>query len=179
MTLSEEQRQAVRGWLAEGASLPDVQRNLKSDFGIALTYMDVRLLVLEIGAEVKDKPEPKPPPKPVAPPPPQPGTYGGGMPDDAPYDDAPYPDEDDAAGEQPLPPPGSASVSVTLDAIVVPGAMVSGTVVFSDGVKARWVIDRYGRFGLEPETEGYRPSQEDMQAFQMQLRAELQRKGYA
>jgi hypothetical protein len=132
----------------------------------------VRLLVLEIGAEVKDKPEPKPPPKPAAPP--QSETYADEQPEDA-----PYPDEDDAAEEQPLPPPGSGAVSVTLDAIVVPGAMVSGTAVFSDGVKARWVIDRYGRFGLEPETEGYRPSQEDMQAFQMQLRAELQRKGYA
>ena len=173
MTLSEEQRQTVGGWLAEGASLSDVQRNLKNEFGIALTYMDVRLLVLEIGAEVKDKPEPKPPPppKPVAPPPPAQGEMY--------EDDAPYPEEDEGMEEQPLPPPGDTSVSVSLDSIVVPGAMVSGTTVFSDGVKARWWIDRAGRFGLEPETEGYRPSQADMQAFEMQLRTELRRKGYA
>jgi len=171
MILSEEQRQAVSGWLAEGASLSDVQRNLKDTFGVTLTYMDVRLLVLEIGAEVKDKPEPKPPP-PVAPPP-QEAMYDDGMPEDA-----PYAEEDDGA-EEPLPPMGDASVSVSLDAIFVPGAMVSGTAVFSDGAKARWVIDRYGRFGLEPETEGYRPSQADMQAFEMQLRTELRRKGYA
>ena len=174
MMLSEQQREAVGGWLAEGASLSDVQRNLKQEFGVALTYMDVRLLVLEIGAEVKDKPEPLPPqPRPVAPPPPQEEMYDDGLPEDAPYA------EDAGAGEPPLPPAGDASVSVSLDAIVVPGAMVSGTAVFSDGTKARWMIDRYGRFGLEPETEGYRPSQADMQAFQMQLRAELQRKGYA
>ena len=176
MTLSEEQRQAVCGWLAGGASLSDVQGRLKTDFGIALTYMDVRLLVLEIGAEVKDKPEPRPPQPPAAPP--QEEMYDDGM-----TDDAPYAEEDDYADapQQPLPPPpaGSTSVSVTLDAIVVPGAMVSGTVIFSDSTKARWMIDRYGRFGLEPETEGYRPSQEDMQSFQAQLRAELQRKGYA
>ena len=161
MTLSEEQKQAVRGWIAEGASLSDVQRRLKDEFSVALTYMDVRLLVLDIGAEVKDKPEPKPP----QPPPPSVETE---MPDDAP----PY-------GADEPPSDGDASVSLTLDAIVVPGAMVSGTVVFSDGMKARWLIDQYGRFGLEPETQGYRPSQEDMQEFQMQLRAELQRKGYA
>jgi len=174
MTLSEEQRQAVCGWLAEGASLSDVQRNLKNEFGIALTYMDVRLLVLDIGAEVKDKPEPKPPqPKPAAPPP-QEAVYGDGIPDDA-----PYAEEDEEMEASSLPPMGDTSVSVSLDSIVVPGAMVSGTTVFSDGVKARWWIDRAGRFGLEPETEGYRPSQADMQAFEMQLRTELRRKGYA
>jgi len=173
MTLSEQERLAVSGWLAEGASLSDVQRNLKDAFGIALTYMDVRLLVLEIGAEVKDKPEPKPPQQPVAPPPQEAMYDDGGMPEDA-----PYADEDDGA-EEPLPPMGDASVSVSIDSIVVPGAMVSGTTVFSDGVKARWLIDRAGRFGLEPETEGYRPSQADMQAFQVQLSTELRRKGYA
>ena len=67
MELTEQQRQSVKEWLAAGASLADVQGNLKSEFGIALTYMDVRLLVLEIGAAVKDKPDPeeakpKPPP---------------------------------------------------------------------------------------------------------------------
>ena len=172
MTLSEQERLAVSGWLAEGASLSDVQRNLKDAFGIALTYMDVRLLVLEIGAEVKDKPEPKPPQQPIAPSP-QEETYGDGMPEDVPYPEA------DEGAEEPLPPMGDVSVNVSLDSIVVPGAMVSGTAVFSDGAKARWVIDRYGRFGLEPETEGYRPSQTDMQAFQVQLSTELRRKGYA
>ena len=170
MTLSDEQKQAVCGWLAEGASLSDVQRNLKGTFELALTYMDVRLLVLEIGAEVKDKPEPKPPPMPVAPPP-QEDVY-----DDEASEDALVEDE---GAEEPLPPPGDASVSMTIDTIVVPGAMVSGTVVFSDGAKAQWMFDRYGRFGLDPEVEGYRPAPADMQAFQAQLRAELQRKGYA
>ena len=179
MTLSEEQRRTVCGWLAEGASLSDVQRKLKEAFDLTLTYMDVRLLVLEIGAEVKDKPEPKPPPPPVAPPPPQ----EEGMDDDgAAFEDAPDAGDDafaDTEGQQPLPPPGDVSVSLTVDTIVVPGAMVSGTVVFSDGVKAQWMFDRQGRFGLDADVEGYRPSQEDMQAFQTQLRAELQRKGYA
>jgi len=159
MILSEEQRQAVREWVAQGASLADVQRNLKSDFDIALTYMDVRLLVLDIGAALQDKPEPKPP-----------------QPPPAERADA---EADEMAGAPPEEDGGGMSVSLALDALMVPGAMVSGTVVFSDGEKARWLIDPYGRFGFEPETPGYRPSQEDMQVFQMKLRAELQRKGYA
>jgi len=169
MELSEQQRQAVRAWLAKGASLSDVQQNLKREFNLTMTYIDVRLLVLDIGASVNDKPEP-PPPKPVAP--------------SAPAAAVPADDEEaDALEYEPGLPAGeeqaASSVSLTLDRLVVPGAMVSGTVTFSDGVKARWLIDQMGRFGLEPETPGYRPSNPDLQAFQMQLRAELQRHGYA
>jgi hypothetical protein len=84
------------------------------------------------------------------------------------------PDADMPEGQQ----DAASTVSMTMDSLVVPGAMVSGNVTFSDGTTARWLIDQYGRFGIEPETPGYRPSPADMQAFQLQLRHELQRKGY-
>jgi hypothetical protein len=167
MEINEEQKKAVREWLAKGATLSDVQKNLKEQFGIGMTYMDVRLLVLDIGAAVQDKPEPKPPKPPKQEPP---------------EEADPYADEDEPAeGEAPVPPPDGApasKVSVTLDKIVVPGAMVSGNVAFSDGVTARWMIDQTGRFGIEPSKPGYQPSQADMRAFQASLRAELQRAGY-
>lgn len=60
-------------------------------------------------------------------------------------------------------------VSVTLDSVAVPGAMVSGKVTFSDGENATWMIDQYGRPGLDPTTPGYRPSPEDIESFQKQL----------
>jgi hypothetical protein len=175
MELTEPQRQKVKEWLASGASLSDVQKNLKSEFGIALTYMDVRLLVLEIGAEVKDKPEPKQEPRPE-----QPRPEAAGHP---PPEDDPYADEfDDGGAADGAPPPGgagnAASVSVSLDRVVRPGAMVSGDVTFSDGNKGKWLIDQYGRFGLDPDTPGYRPSPADLQAFQLKLRDELRRHGY-
>ena len=50
--LTDEQRAAVRQWVEEGASLPDVQRRLKETFGLTLTYMDVRLLTLDLGQPV-------------------------------------------------------------------------------------------------------------------------------
>ena len=52
--------------------------------------------------------------------------------------------------------------------------MVSGGVTFSDGVKAVWMIDEYGRPGLEPETPGYQPTETDLDEFQKHLRALLQ-----
>jgi hypothetical protein len=176
MTFSEQQKETIRQWVASGASLSDVQRNLKSEFGVAMTYIDVRLLVLDVGAAVKDKPEAKPV-KTALPPQPR-HEEAGPMVDldeematdneEMPLDDG-MPEEQQAAG---------GTVTLTMDSLVVPGAMVSGTVTFSDGTKARWLIDQQGRFGIDPETPGYRPSPADMQAFQMQLRIELQRKGY-
>ena len=180
MELSEQQRQAVKEWLASGASLSDVQKNLKNEFNIALTYMEVRLLVLDVGAAVKDKPEPKPP-KAEVPKPPTAAAQADDPYADEPEHEAGQPSEGaDGAFDETQPADAiGAKVALTLDRLVVPGAMVSGTVTFSDGVKARWMIDQMGRFGLEPETPGYRPSNPDLQAFQMQLRSELRRHGYA
>ncbi len=177
MDLSEQQKQTIRDWVAAGASLSDVQRSLKTDLGITMTYMDVRMLVLDLGASVKDKPEVKPP---KAMPPPHPiqdeedsSVYD--LDEEAAADPDALQQEAGRPDEQQGP---DSTVTLTMDSLVVPGAMVSGTVTFSDGVKARWLIDQYGRFGIEPETPGYRPSPEDMNDFQMQLRGELHRKGY-
>lgn len=168
MELTEQHRQKVKEWLAVGASLSDVQKNLKNEFGIALTYMDVRLAVLEIGANVKDKPEPKPVAPQPPPPPPQ---------EQVPPEDDPYADEFDDGEADDTGAAGS-SVSISLDRVVRPGAMVSGDVTFSDGNKGKWLIDQYGRFGLDPDTPGYQPSQADLRDFQLKLRDELRRHGY-
>ncbi|MBO4288372.1 MAG: hypothetical protein J5985_09450 [Kiritimatiellae bacterium] len=166
MQLTNEQTEAVRAWLDEGASLSEVQTRLKETFGLEMTYLDVRLLVLDIGASVKDKPDPKA----KADAKPEPGDAEAG---EALDEDEPVEGEDDE-------PAAPSHVSVTLDKIVVPGAMVSGDVTFSDGTKSRWLIDQYGRFGLDTQSNpGYRPSEDDLRTFQMQLRRVLQQNGYA
>ena len=146
--LTQEQKDQIGKWVAGGMGLSDVQKKIKEDFGIAMLYMDVRLLVLEIGAQVKDKEEPKK----IVPP----------------------PDEVPVGEEGELPPSG---IDVVLDKLVVPGAMVSGQVRFSDGEKARWMIDNQGRFGLDVSTPGYKPSESDLQEFQVQLRTMLKQQG--
>ena len=73
------------------------------------------------------------------------------------------------------PAPGAGgSVTVTLDEVTQPGAAVSGRVVFSDGEKGLWMIDQMGRPGLDTETAGYRPSEEDLVAFEQELRRLLE-----
>lgn len=149
-----EQLQQVSRWVAEGATLSDVQRRLVADFGINLTYMDVRFLVDDLGAVLQDKPEPvaETPVGAVAEPPPP------------------------ALGEDA--PAGAAAVSVTTDTLARPGAMVSGKVTFSDGQVADWYVDNEGRPGLVPATPGYRPTPEDIQQFQVLLDAEFRKLGY-
>ena len=87
-------------------------------------------------------------------------------------EDEPKPEEIEQALESK---PATGSVNATIDNITLPGAMVSGKVTFSDGETAIWMIDQTGRPGLDPDTPGYRPSEEDLMEFQTQLKSLLQK----
>ena len=76
--------------------------------------------------------------------------------------------------EAPIP---TGAVSVTMDAIAVPGAIVSGKVVFSDGEAGVWMLDQTGRPALDPDTPNYSPNREDVMEFQKQLRALIESSG--
>jgi len=69
------------------------------------------------------------------------------------------------------------SVSVVVDQLARPGAIVSGKVTFSDGNQADWHLDQTGRLGLATQQPGYRPSAADVQQFQAALEAELSKLG--
>jgi hypothetical protein len=73
---------------------------------------------------------------------------------------------------------GGGNVSVEIDRLVRPGSMISGSVVFSDGVKAAWSIDQTGRLALMPSNKEYRPTPDDIQAFQRAIQSQLQKMGY-
>ena len=75
------------------------------------------------------------------------------------------------------PEPEAGGVSLTVDQLARPGALVSGKVTFSDGKKAEWHLDQFGRLGFVPAQQGYRPSPQDLQEFQLSLQDELQRLG--
>ena len=161
MDLTNEQRQAVKQWVDAGANLSQVQTRIKAEFGVSLTFLDTRMLVQDLGAQLKDKPEPK---KPVPPPPP-------------PVDDAAGMDDEELPGGAPEGLPGG-KVSVSLDRVVRAGAVASGDVTFSDGTHVKWLLDQMGRLALDGASPTYRPPAQDIQEFQLQLRAQLQTRGY-
>jgi len=147
MNLSEEQRQRVSAWILEGAKLSEIQNRLLSEFKLKFTYMEVRFLVDDLKLTPKD-PEP---PKVVAPPATTPAKLTV---------------EKNPAPEGTLPASG---VSVSVDQIAKPGAVVSGKVTFSDGQTADWYLDQTGRLGVVPKQAGYKPSAADVQDFQLAL----------
>ena len=159
MQLTDEQKRTVAEWVAKGLGLGDIQRRLGAELGVNMTYMDVRLLVLDLGVAIKDKPAPKPTPVtgPVTGPG---GALGGGL----------------GGGSSPAAPPAG-GVTVSLDRLMKPGALVSGTVTFSDGVTANWALDQMGRLALDARQPGYRPVEADVRAFQTQLQGLLERQG--
>lgn len=153
MMLTEQQKEAVRKWVGEGRGVSEIQKLISSEFGIDMLYMDVRFLIDDIGAEI-----------PAA--------------GDSPVSDAQQPamaaDSSglgDSAGVQDDVSAGGVRVSVS--PIQRPGTVMSGDVVFSDGGKAEWMLDNAGRLGLNPETEGYSPPQQDLPEFQNKLREAL------
>lgn len=163
INLDEAQRKAVSAWIAEGLKLSDIQSRLSSEFGLSLTYMDVRLLVDDLKLTPKDIEPAKPAELGV----PQKGPAPGQV---------PRPGAKSPTPERTTPAP-TGRVSVNVDTLAKPGAVVSGSVTFSDGNRAEWYLDDMGRLGLVPGQEGYRPSQQDVLAFQNELQAQLERMG--
>jgi len=81
-------------------------------------------------------------------------------------------------GDEVSPPPSGGKVSVIVDQITRPGAIISGKVNLSDGQVADWHLDQTGRIGFVPKQPGYKPSAADVQEFQLALQQEVAKLGY-
>lgn len=159
-----EQCQQIAAWAADGANLNQIQDRLRSTFGLTLTYMEARLLILELGVKIQEKPREKPPEEEKKPEP------------------APAPaaaELQDTEFEQPEPSGAPAgTLQVTVDEIPLAGAVISGRATFSDGTSAVWFMDQMGRFGMRGPAPGYQPPQADIPAFQAELDRILTLRGF-
>ncbi len=52
--------------------------------------------------------------------------------------------------------------------------MASGRVNFPNGQSGMWYVDEQGQLGLDPDTDGYRPTEADVMAFQRELQATME-----
>ncbi len=163
VNLTEEQKETVRTWVRQGLKVYEVQNLLESEFGLSMTFMEVHMLLGDIEAALQAPPKETPPPT-------------------APESNGPLPEEEENFGdeswEEEALPAGGGKVSIDVDNITQPGAIVSGKATFSDGQKASWLVDQMGRLGFIPEQKGYRPTPQDMQEFQMALQNALARYGF-
>jgi hypothetical protein len=196
MTLTPEQKKTVSEWVATGDSLSTIQNKLRESFQVSLTYRDVRFLVDDLNLELKDaapkvdttdvtKAAAAPAPAARAAAPEKKGFFDKakeklGLAKEEPAleeeplgDDLPADDLDQAA-----PPAGGVTVSVD-KVTLIPGAVASGSVTFSDGVTGKWMVDQYGRPGFtQISQDGYRPKPADAQAFMQELSMALQKQGF-
>jgi hypothetical protein len=166
MKLDDAQKTTVVKWIQDGLKLSEIQNRIVSEFGLSLTYMDVRFLVDDLKLVPKDVEPPKTPT--LSAPSPAVAPASGLNPERSAPEPAP-----ELAGA----PAATGNVSVSVDQIARPGAMASGKVTFSDGNKADWYFDQTGRLGLVPQLTGYRPVPADLQQFQMALEIELSKMG--
>lgn len=152
MNLDEAQRKKVADWIGQGLKLSEIQNRITTELGIKLTYMEVRLLVDDLKLTPKDV--------------------------DPPKDATPVAPSQIPASPSPAAPAPAAGVSVAVDQLARPGAVVSGKVTFSDGQKAEWYFDQTGRLALATQQPGYRPPPADVQQFQAMLDQELSKMGF-
>ena len=156
--LNDSQRNFVAGWIQQGLKISEIQSRISDEFKTAFTYMEVRLLVDDLKLIPKD----------VAP---------AGPIQTPSIAAAPAPDTEVA-----LQPhnslPVQTSVHIVMDQIARLGSLVSGKVTFSDGQTADWSLDQSGRLSLAAAQKGYRPSQEDIQIFQLELQKALSKSGF-
>jgi hypothetical protein len=139
-----EQKVEIARWVAEGMGLSDVQKKINNDFGIVLTYMDVRFLVDDLDLTLVDPEQPA--------------------------SKEPTKSRDDLLNEEVS---GAGGVRIEVDGVTPPGAMASGSVTFSDGESKKWTIDQFGRLAMTGGSADYKPSDQDVMEFQQQLEKAL------
>jgi hypothetical protein len=159
MKLNDAQKQTVAKWIEQGLKVAEVQKRLAAEFGLRLTFLDVKLLIGDLDLVPRDQPE-KPPARP-----------------EAPAKGAPPPPEKAVQPAKPAPETAESQpakgVAVTVDELPQPGAIASGGVTFSDGMTATWYVDELGQLGVMTQQKDYRPSAADFEQFQNALEQAL------
>lgn len=150
--------------IADGISLSEIQSMVNAEFNLSMTYMDIRILASELEIDwQKLSPEKK-----------------ASVPEEksAPVQEEASADAAAPAGqEEPALPddmPDLSTTKVEVSKLARPGMMFSGSAVFANGSTADWYLDNMGRLGVD-NLQGDKPSQEDIEKFQIVLQNELRK----
>jgi len=150
-SLSEDQVSQIHAWAEEGDDLAALQKKINEELEVKVTYMETRFLVDDLKVEIKS-PEPEPEP------------------------DSEETVEDELAGTLPLQGDPNA-VTVSIAKVQRPGTMISGTAMFGGVETVEWWMDNMGQLGMSPSNPEFKPTQQQQQAFQMELQAAASREG--
>ena len=112
--VNEQQLAAIKTWAAGKVDLNGIQKKLQSEFGLHLTYMEVRFLMLDHGIELVTETEKE-------------GTPA-----------ASSPDAQQQATQETPPVEQGGKVRVELDDLQLPGTLLSGKAHFPGGAEGAW-----------------------------------------
>ena len=146
MTQEEIEKLVIAG-LREEKSLNDIHKELQSEHGVKMTFMELRLLSADLDIDW-DALEPEPEVK----------------------------EEDPAiaaAQAEMLGEEAPSGVQIEVSKITRPGVALSGSVSFPSGLSGEWTLDHYGQLGMDLGDPSAQPSEEEMMDFQDALRAKL------
>ena len=175
---TKERDEYIASQLNAGVSLSDVQTKLAQEYGVKMTYFELRMLAMGLAVdwEKQDKPKPAAAPAPVVAAAPQgavaadDGTDTANDAFDAEAEEPeaePADDEEEETDDEEAAADGE--TKIVLDETPHPGAALSGTAVFASGASGKWALSRNGRLGFEPDEGSAEPDENDWQLFQAEL----------
>ena len=172
MDITELQKSTIAERVKKGETIAIIQRRLREEMELSLTYMDVRFLVDDLNLVYSEPDEVS-----------QIEEENAGNVEPV---EACQIEKENAANVEPVEaidaievPELVCSVQENVDPVTPPGSLVCGTVNFSDGKQMSWQLSAAGQLALVPgDDPEYRPNPEDMQEFQTQLQQVLQKHGY-
>lgn len=148
MNLSKEEKEQLQSWLANGLNFSTIYKHVSNDWKKNITYMELKFAIDDLHLE---------------------------------FPKVTKISEEETKKEEPInlnTVESAHKVTIEIDKIMPPGAILSGSVTFSDGMTGSWQLDQRGRIAINPLTEAYHPSEEDIQEFERQLQQVLHKAGY-
>ena len=178
---TKERDEDIASQLNAGVSLSDVQTKLAQEYGVKMTYFELRMLAMGLAVdwEKQDKPKPAATPAPVVAAPQEAAAddvadandnFDAEAEDVEPEAD----DEEEAADDEEA---AEGETKIVLDETPHPGAALSGTAVFASGASGKRALSRNGRLGFEPDEGSEEPDENDWQLFQAELQKTIQNIG--
>lgn len=148
-SLTEDQVSKIRSWAESGDGVPEIQKKLRDEFDIRVTYLETRFLLEDLKIDLLPTPEPEPKKE-------------------------EEPDGVDEEVEEAV----EGAVKMSVDSLLRPGAIISGKADFGGGKIVSWWLDQMGRLGMDAGDPDFRPSEEQVLSFQTELQKVLRKNGY-
>lgn len=165
-SINDEQKALIQSWADDGDDLSAIQKKLADELNVNVTYMEVRFLMGDLGIKMPAKEKPV-----------EEAEVEVSEPTGELAAEADTHETEASPAEEASSPTAMGTVKVTMSDVLPAGVMAGGTVTFSDGVYATWGLDQLGRMSLDGADPGYRPSEADLKAFQVELQRLAQEKG--